>query len=67
VAAGTIKKVASDRGFGFIKGDDGQEYFFHRSAVDPALTFERLAGGESVTFEVEQGDKGPRATQVKPA
>ena len=67
VAAGTIKKAVVDRGFGFIKGEDGQEYFFHRSSVDPSMNFEGLAGGESVTFEVEQSDKGPRAVKVHPA
>jgi CspA family cold shock protein len=60
--AGTIKKVVEDRGFGFIAGSDGNEYFFHRNAVE---NFESLRGGESVTFEIEQSDKGPRANQVK--
>jgi CspA family cold shock protein len=59
---GTIKKVVEDRGFGFITGEDGNEYFFHRNGVD---NFENLRGGESVTFEIEQSDKGPRANQVK--
>jgi len=64
---GTIKKVASDRGFGFIAADDGSEYFFHRSSLDPSLDFDRLNGGESVTFEVESSPKGPRAGQVRAA
>jgi CspA family cold shock protein len=59
---GTIKKVVEDRGFGFITGADGNEYFFHRNGVEG---FETLRGGESVTFEIEQSDKGPRANQVK--
>ena len=61
---GTIKRVASDRGFGFITGDDGKEYFFHRSGLDSSLDFDRLTGGEAVTFEVESGPKGPRAGRV---
>jgi CspA family cold shock protein len=64
---GTIKKVASDRGFGFIAADDGTEYFFHRSSLDTSLDFDRLNGGESVTFEVESSPKGPRAGQVRAA
>lgn len=64
---GTIKKVASDRGFGFIAADDGKEYFFHRSSLDHSLEFDRLNGGEPVTFEIEASDKGPRAKQVRAA
>ncbi|MEO8898769.1 MAG: cold shock domain-containing protein, partial [Candidatus Dormibacter sp.] len=37
MANGTIKKVQSDRGFGFITAEDGQEYFFHRSGLDSSL------------------------------
>jgi CspA family cold shock protein len=64
---GSVKKVVNDRGFGFIAADDGQEYFFHRSGVDSSLDFERLTGGERVSFEIERSDKGPRARQVRPA
>ncbi len=67
VATGTIKKVVADRGFGFIAAEDGKEYFFHRSGLQASLDFDRLAGGERVSFEVEQSPKGPRATQVAPA
>ena len=59
---GTIKKVVADRGFGFIAGTDGKEYFFHRSAIE---NFDSLRGGEGVVFEVEDGPKGPRAQQVR--
>ncbi|MGH7776809.1 MAG: cold-shock protein [Candidatus Dormibacterales bacterium] len=64
---GTIKKVVSDRGFGFISSDDGKDYFFHRSGLDPLLDFDSLAMGEQVTFEIEASEKGPRATRVRPA
>ena len=64
---GTIKKVQSDRGFGFITGEDGIEYFFHRSGVDSSLNFDSLHGGENVTFEIERSDKGPRAGRVRGA
>ncbi|MFN2581572.1 MAG: cold-shock protein [Candidatus Dormibacteria bacterium] len=61
---GTVKKVVPDRGFGFITAEDGQEYFFHRSGVDASSTFEDLALGQGVTFDVERSDKGPRAAHV---
>jgi CspA family cold shock protein len=67
MATGTIKRVISDRGFGFIAAEDGKEYFFHRGALDDTLDFDRLAGGEKVEFEVEQSPKGPRASQVHAA
>jgi CspA family cold shock protein len=62
---GTVKKVVPDRGFGFIAADDGKEYFFHRSSVDDTLNFDSLQGGETVTFEIEQSQKGPRANRVR--
>jgi CspA family cold shock protein len=67
VANGTIKKLISDRGFGFITGEDGKDYFFHRDGLDPSLDFDRLVGGERVTFEVESNPRGPRATRVQAA
>ncbi|HYL40374.1 MAG TPA: cold shock domain-containing protein [Candidatus Binatus sp.] len=67
MATGIVKKVVSDRGFGFITADDGKEYFFHRSGLEPSLEFERLSGGEKVEFELESGPKGPRAAKVRAA
>jgi len=67
MATGTIKKVVSDRGFGFIAAEDGKDYFFHRDGLDPSLDFDRLSGGEKVTFEVEASPRGPRATKVTAA
>ena len=67
MANGTIKKIVSDRGFGFITAEDGKEYFFHRDGLQPSLNFERLVGGERVTFEVEASPKGPRAARVSAA
>jgi len=64
---GTIKKLVSDRGFGFIAAEDGVEYFFHRSGLDRALNFDSLQGGERVTFDIEASQRGPRATRVRPA
>jgi CspA family cold shock protein len=64
---GTVKKVVSDRGFGFIAAEDGKEYFFHQSGVDGSLNFDSLRGGEAVTFDIEQSQKGPRANRVRAA
>ena len=65
MATGTIKKVVSDRGFGFITADDSKDYFFHRDALDSSLDFDRLVGGEKVEFQIEQSPKGPRASRVQ--
>jgi CspA family cold shock protein len=67
VATGTIKKVVSDRGFGFITAEDEKEYFFHRGGLDSSLDFDRLTGGEKVEFDVESSPKGPRANHVRAA
>ena len=64
---GTVKKVVSDRGFGFIAAEDGKEYFFHQSGMDASLTFDNLRGGEAVSFDIEQSQKGPRANRVRAA
>jgi len=67
MTTGTIKKVVADRGFGFIAAEDAKEYFFHRDGLDSSLNFDRLMGGEKVTFEIEASPKGPRATRVTAA
>jgi CspA family cold shock protein len=67
VTTGTIKKVVSDRGFGFITAEDGKDYFFHRDGLASSLDFDRLGGGERVQFDVEQSPKGARAKNVQPA
>ena len=64
---GTIKRVTADRGFGFIRGEDGNEYFFHRSEVGGGLRFDQLRQGQPVIFEPCQAEKGPRAAEVRPA
>ena len=67
VATGTVKKVVSDRGFGFITAEDGKDYFFHRDGLSASLDFDRLSGGERVQFDVEQSPKGARAKNDQPA
>lgn len=64
MAQGTIKKLVSDKGFGFIDAN-GKELFFHRSAVQ-GVTFDALREGQTVEITVGQGPKGPRAESVKP-
>ena len=64
---GTIARIVSDRGFGFIKpSDGGDDLFFHaRSLV--STEFDDLKEGDSVTFDVENGPKGPAAANVERA
>lgn len=59
---GTIKRL-TDKGFGFIATGEGTEYFFHRSAC-ARTAFDDLREGQSVSFTVGQGAKGPRAENV---
>jgi CspA family cold shock protein len=60
---GTIKRLVRDRGFGFIRDDGGQEWFFHRSSVEGS--FDQLNEGQRVSFEEEPSAKGPRAGSVR--
>lgn len=64
---GTIKKLVTEKGFGFISGEKG-DVFFHHSSVDEGK-FDSLQVNQAVTYDVEpgQGGKGPRAVNVKPA
>ena len=63
---GTIKRVVRDRGYGFIRSSDGHEVFFHRNSLQQ-MDFDSLQEGATVEFEVEQSEKGPRATNVRPS
>jgi CspA family cold shock protein len=67
MATGIVKKLVSERGFGFITADDAKDYFFHRSALTDQLNFDQLVGGERVEFDIEQDPKGVRAANVRPA
>ncbi len=62
--SGTIKRLVSDKGFGFVSDASGQEYFFHQSAC---VSFSSLREGQAVTFQTGQGPKGPRAENVREA
>ena len=67
MAEGTVKWFNSTKGFGFIAPDDGSaDVFVHFSAID-ASGYRELQEGQRVTFETEQGQKGPQAKAVRPA
>ena len=61
---GKIKRLVSDRGFGFIEEDGGNDLFFHHSEIKGA-TIEELNEGQVVEYEVGQGRQGPCATSVR--
>jgi len=61
---GKIKKVVRERGFGFISDSDGREVFFHQSSLID-VKFDTLTEEQTVEFEVEKSDKGPRAINVR--
>ena len=61
--SGRIKKVIPDRGFGFVRAEDGNEVFFHRTEVT-TVDFDSLEEGDHVTFEIVDSPKGPRARNM---
>ena len=63
---GAIKIINSERGFGFIVGDDGVDYFFHRGELQ-GLPLEALKVGFRVRFETHMTKRGPRAAAVSAA
>ncbi|MFC1704762.1 cold-shock protein [Nanoarchaeota archaeon] len=58
---GTVKFFNVGKGFGFISGEDGTEYFVHKTGLKEGET---LNENDTVEFEVEQGDRGPKAVNV---
>lgn len=61
---GTVVKLMTDKGFGFITDHHGTEYFFHRSALSP-MEWATLSVNQAVTFVVRTNPKGPRAEDIQ--
>ena len=59
---GTVKFYNDEKHFGFITGDDGNEYFVHQSGVAPGVS---ITKGDKVSFKAVQGDRGQKAEDVK--
>lgn len=58
---GTVKFFNYRKGFGFISGEDGNEYFVHQTGLNEGVS---LNENDSVEFDVEEGDRGPKAVNV---
>ena len=61
---GKIRTLRVDKGFGFIKSETGNDYFFHQSAIYGEGIAD-LREGDGVEFEIDQSPKGPRAASVR--
>jgi CspA family cold shock protein len=67
MATGTVKWFSSEKGFGFITPDDASaDVFVHFSAI-AGEGYKNLEEGQKVSYEVTQGQKGPQASDVRPA
>lgn len=64
MANGTVKWFNPDKGFGFITEEGGQDVFAHFSAIQ-GEGFKSLDEGQAVTFEIEEGQRGPQATNIQ--
>lgn len=59
---GTVKWYNSRKGYGFIQGEDGKDVFVHRSSLPEGIY---LNEGDKVEYEMEESDRGPKATNIK--
>ena len=58
-----VKWFSDKKGYGFIEQEDGKDVFVHHSGISES-GFKTLTEGDQVTFDVEVGDRGPKATNV---
>jgi len=63
MANGIVKWFSDKKGYGFIEQEDGPDVFVHHSKIN-ATGFKSLKEGDRVTFEIEEGEKGPAAVNV---
>ncbi len=63
MANGIVKWFNNSKGYGFIEQEDGADVFVHHSSIN-ADGFKSLNEGDQVTFDIEQGEKGPAAVNV---
>jgi len=63
MADGIVKWFSDKRGYGFIEQEEGPDVFVHHSGINGS-GFKSLREGDKVTFEIEQGEKGPSAIDV---
>ena len=63
---GIVKEYDRNRGFGFITGDDGDDYFVHVSGLGPKLQKFGLRAGQKVAFDTDYDHKGDKAINVRP-
>ncbi|MBT2659338.1 cold-shock protein [Bacillus sp. ISL-18] len=63
---GNVKWFNGEKGFGFIEREDGVDVFVHFSAIQ-GEGYKTLEEGQAVTFDVEQGQRGPQASNVRKA
>ena len=64
MVSGTVKFFNRTKHFGFIAGDDGTDYFVHSTGLNPGVAIDE---GDKVSFDVVEGDRGPKAVNVEKA
>ena len=61
---GTVKWFNAEKGYGFITGEDGKDVFVHYSAIVQEEGYKSLDEGQAVSFDVQEGARGPQAANV---